>query len=71
MIILTCDCTGEQMVCEHTEDHLNETQAGEGLVKENFLQAVTESKICRVSRSVTIAYPLTYVHPAAKNKFSV
>lgn len=29
VIILTCDCTGEQMICEYA-DHLRETQAEGG-----------------------------------------
>lgn len=31
VIVLTCDCIGEQMIGEYTEDHRNETQAGGGV----------------------------------------
>lgn len=32
------------MMFEHIEDHLNETQAEDGEVKENFLEEVTQSE---------------------------
>lgn len=54
------------MIREYTGDHLNETQADRvKVVKEDFLEEVTQSEFWRVSRSFTIVYPFIYIHPAS------